>query len=140
MAMSLYDRAREEILDFHRFFVAWYDKATAAETGFARCEAAFGDGFRMTPPTGRTFVRTETIDLIRANRASFDRDFAIEIDAIERIWESGEAILVTYIERQNRRGQKTARRATALFTENPSAPHGVAWRHLQETWLQAAED
>jgi hypothetical protein len=140
MASALFDKAEREILDFHRFFVAWYDAATAANTDFARCEAAFGAGFRMTPPTGKTFDRNETIEIIRANRASFDRDFAIEIEAIEPIWEGEGVIAVAYIERQGRRGAKTARRATALFTENPSAPNAVEWRLLHETWMQAVED
>ena len=136
---SLFDRARAEIIAFHQFFVAWYDAPTADNTDFDRCEQAFGQGFQMIPPTGRVFDRAATIELIRSNRASFNGDFSIEIADICPAWEASGAILLTYIEKQERRGVRTARRVTALFTESSSAPHGVEWRHLHETWMQAVE-
>ena len=71
--------------------------------------------------------------------ATFDGDYAIEIADVELAWEAGDAVVVTYIEKQERRGIKTARRATALFVESSSAPNGVEWRHLHETWMQTAE-
>jgi hypothetical protein len=136
---SLLDRASAEIIAFHRFFVAWYDAATADGVDFGRCEQVFGRNFHMIPPTGRIFDRAEAIALIRSNRASFKGDFSIDIEDIRPFWEEGGMILVTYVEKQDRRGVKTARRASALFVDNPSAPHGVEWRHLHETWMQAAE-
>jgi len=136
---SLFDCASAEIVAFHRFFVAWYDATTADTVDFGRCEQAFGPDFHMIPPTGRVFDRTETIDLIRANRASFNGDFSIDIEDIGTFWEDGRMILMTYVEKQDRRGVKTARRASALFIKNSSAPNGVQWRHLHETWMQVAE-
>jgi hypothetical protein len=138
--MTLLQRATAEIIDFHRFFVAWYEAGTAGSVDFGRCEQVFGEGFQMIPPTGRVFGRAETIALIAANRATFHGDFAIDIDEIRPAWEAEGAILVTYVERQQRAGINTARRATALFSERSSAPHGVEWRHLHETWMQTAEN
>ena len=139
MASSLLERATTEIFDFHRFFVAWYDAATADATAFDRCERAFGPGFHMIPPTGSIFDRAQTVAIIRGNRATFHGDFAIEISDIAAVWEEAGAIAVTYIEKQERAGVKTSRRASALFTESSSAPHGVEWRHLHETWMQTVE-
>lgn len=139
MALSLFERVTVEILDFHRFFVAWYDAATAGSTDFDRCERVFGPGFHMLPPTGKIFDRLQAIDLIRANRATFNGDFFIEIIDIVPIWQEAGAIAVTYVEKQERAGVKTSRRASALFTESSSAPNGVEWRHLHETWMQTAE-
>ena len=137
--LSLFARASAEIIAFHQFFVGWYDAATADATDFGRCEQVFGEGFQMIPPTGRVFDRTATIDLIRANRATFQGDFSIDIEDIRRGFETDETIVVTYVEVQCRRGVWSRRQASGLFTKSSSAPSGVLWRHLQETWLQTAE-
>lgn len=137
--LSLFERASTEIIAFHEFFVGWYDAPTAAGTDFDRCELAFGDGFQMIPPTGRVFDRAETIELIRANRASFNGDFSIAIEDIRPGFETEDTIVVTYVEAQCRSGVRSRRQASALFTTSSSAPSGVQWRHLQETWLQAPE-
>lgn len=138
--MTLFERASAEILDFHRFFVSWYDAATADRTDFDRCEQVFGQGFHMIPPTGRVFDRTQTIELIRANRATFDGNFTIDIETIRSGWESADTIVITYIEAQVRAGKSSRRQASALFTTSSSAPHGVEWRHLHETWVQMPDD
>ncbi|PZM12505.1 hypothetical protein [Rhizobium tubonense] len=138
-SISLFERASAEVIAFHRFFVAWYDAATADTTDFGRCEQVFGQGFHMIPPTGRIFDREATIDLIRSNRGSFNGDFSIEIEDIRCGWEAADTIVVTYIEAQVRAGISSRRQASALFTSSSSAPNGVEWRHLHETWLQMPE-
>lgn len=138
--MSLFDSARAEIVALHRFFVEWYDEATADGADFDRFERAMGEGMHMIPPSGAMLGRDAVIGHVRANRAAFRGDFSIEIAGIRPLWEADGAILVTYVEKQARAGENTARRATALFLENPSAPHGVEWRHLHETWMQAGSD
>lgn len=135
-SISLFERASAEVIAFHRFFVAWYDAATAGKTDFGRCEQVFGQGFHMIPPTGRIFDREATIDLIRSNRGSFNGGFSIEIEDIRCGWEATDTIVVTYIEAQVRAGKSSRRQASALFTSSSSAPNGVEWRHLHETWLQ----
>jgi hypothetical protein len=137
--MSLFDRACAEIVSLHDFFVAWYDKNTAGATDFGRFEKAMGAGMQMIPPAGVLLDRDAIVSYVQSNRGVFDDDFAIEIADIRRAWEANGAIAVTYIERQTRAGEKTARRATALFTESSSAPNGVEWRHLHETWMQMAD-
>jgi hypothetical protein len=134
---SLFELASAEIIAFHRFFVAWYDAATADSVDFGRCEQVFAPEFHMIPPTGRIYDRTETIEFIRANRASFNGDFAIDIENIHTFWQDDEMILLTYVEKQDRRGEKTARQASAYFIRHSSAPNGVQWRYLHESWMQA---
>lgn len=137
--LSLFERASAEIIAFHEFFVGWYDSATADETDFGRCELALGEGFQMIPPTGRVFDRAATIALIRANRATYNGDFSITIEDIKPGWQTDDTVVVTYVEAQSRAGKASRRQASALFTTSSSAPLGVQWRHLQETWLQAPE-
>jgi hypothetical protein len=136
---SLFERASAEIIAFHEFFVSWYDAATADGTDFGRCEQVFGEGFHMIPPTGRVFDRAATIELIRANRATYNGDFFIAIEDIRPGWQTGDTLVVTYVEAQSRAGKASRRQASALFTTSSSAPLGVQWRHLQETWLQTPE-
>jgi hypothetical protein len=137
--MSLFDRASKEIVDLHVFFVEWYDKATASASDFARFDRVMGPGMQMIPPSGAILDRETVVDYVRKNRGTFNGDFAIEITDISPAWEASGAICLTYIEKQQRTGVNTARRATVFFTESSSAPNGVEWRHLQETWLQTAE-
>jgi hypothetical protein len=136
---SLFARASAEIIAFHEFFVGWYDAATADVPDFSRCENVLGEGFQMIPPAGRVFDRAATLDLIRTNRATFDGDFSIDIEDIRAGFETDDSIVVTYVEVQCRSGVWSLRQASALFTKSSSAPSGVQWRHLQETWLQAPE-
>lgn len=136
----LFQKASAEVLDFHRFFEAWYDSATAGSTDFGRCERTFGYAFHMIPPSGRIFGRAETIELIRANRATYSSDFSIEITDIRASFETKDTIVLTYIEAQSRAGKYSRRQASALFTASSSAPNGVEWQHLHETWLQMQED
>jgi hypothetical protein len=136
---TLFERASAEIIAFHRFFVEWYDAATADAVDFGRCEQVFGPAFHMIPPTGKLFDRAETIALIRNNRAAYNGDFSIAIEDIRPRWEAGDAIMVTYVEAQTRSGKNSRRQASALFTASSSAPSGVEWQHLQETWLQMPE-
>jgi hypothetical protein len=135
----LFQKASAEVINFHRFFEAWYDAATADKTDFGRCERTFGQTFHMIPPTGRIFDRAETIELIRANRGSFHGDFSIEISDIRPSFETENVIVLTYVETQSRAGKHSRRQASALFTASSSAPNGVEWQHLHETWLQMPE-
>ena len=43
--------------------------------------------------------------------------------------------LATYEERQRCAGAITRRRSSALFAPAATAPGGVTWLHLQETWI-----
>ncbi|ENN88207.1 hypothetical protein RHSP_40368 [Rhizobium freirei PRF 81] len=136
---SLFQKVSAEVFDFHRFFEGWYNAATADSIDFGRCERAFGRAFHMIPPTGRVFDRAETIELIRANRATFQGNFTIEISDIRAGYETADTIVLTYIEAQSRAGKYSRRQASALFTASSSAPNGVEWQHLHETWLQMPE-
>jgi hypothetical protein len=132
-AASLADKAEAEVHRLHAFFVAWF-RGEAAD--FSDCERAFAGDFRMVTPDGAVHARAAVVDRLRAARASTDVDFAIEIAEPRLAWLRDDAVLLEYVERQHRDGQATARRATGLFIRAESAPAGVLWRHLQETWIR----
>jgi hypothetical protein len=134
----LAELARREIVALHEFFVAWF-RGSAAEIDFAACEAAFAPDFRMVSPDGMVHGRAAVLQRLRQARNSQPPDFAIVISGIEPLWRQSDAVLLGYVEQQYRSGSVTRRRSTALFTAEPAAPHGVVWRHLQETWMPVAD-
>jgi hypothetical protein len=134
----LAELARREVLALHEFFVAWF-RPGPTTVDFGRCEAAFAPGFRIVTPDGMVDDRIAILQRLRQARCSQPPDFAIVISGIEPLWQQGDAILLAYVEEQYRSGSTTRRRSAALFTAEPSAPHGVVWRHLQETWMPVAD-
>ncbi|MGX9117422.1 DUF4440 domain-containing protein [Mesorhizobium sp. BHbsci] len=136
---SLLSRASAEIVDLHRFFVDWFDRASADRVDFSRFERVMGDGFCMVAPSGQVLDRKAVLDHIKASRATCDGDFAISIEDIRAGWQAGDTIVISYVEAQQRAGKHSRRRSSAVFTTSSSAPNGVEWRHLHETWLQMPE-
>ncbi|MDE1995312.1 MAG: hypothetical protein KGI75_22610 [Rhizobiaceae bacterium] len=138
--LTLFQHAEAEIVGLHRFFANWYNADKADKLDFSRFERAIGEGFRMVvPDSGKILDREAVLAYVRNNRGSFHGEFIIEIEDVSAGWEADDVIVVTYIEAQFRGGQWSRRRASALFSRSSSAPNGVEWRHLQETWLQMPE-
>jgi hypothetical protein len=129
-------RAIREAGELHAFFVAWFRAGDGPRPDFARCEAALAPDFRMVTPDGAVHDRAAVISRLRAAVGTAPGDFAIDILQPAVAWQSDGAVLLEFVEQQYRAGRTTRRRSTGLFTDQPGAPHGVVWRHLQETWLE----
>jgi hypothetical protein len=136
---SLFSCASAEIVDLHRFFVDWFDAERADRADFSRFESVLGEGFRMVAPDGQMLDRDAVVDHVRTNRAICDDGFSISIEDIRPGWQTEDTIVVLYVEAQRRDGKHSRRQSSAVFTTGSSAPNGVEWRHLHETWLQAPE-
>ncbi|MDF3153629.1 hypothetical protein P3C58_16745 [Mesorhizobium sp. XAP10] len=136
---SLFSRASAEIIDLHRFFVDWFVAARANTVDFGRFERAMGKDLSMVAPDGQILDREAVVDHVRASRASCDDGFAISIEDIRPGWQDADTIVVLYVEAQLRAGKHSSRQSSAVFTTSSSAPNGVEWRHLHETWLQVPE-
>jgi hypothetical protein len=132
MAADLADLAAREIVALHDFFVAWFRPGPASD--FRACEGAFHPDFRMITPEGRMLARADIIQGIQALRGRLAASLTIGILEIRTLWQEGDAALLTYIEQQYREGRTTRRRSSALLLRAASAPRGILWRHLQETW------
>lgn len=136
---ALADLACREVVALHEFFVAWFRGADGPAAELAACEAAFGHDFRMVTPDGAVHDRAAILERLRSARGSQPPGFTIAVSAFQPLWQLPDAILLGYVEQQYRDGRTTRRRSTALLTREPSAPRGIVWRHLQETWMQMAE-
>jgi hypothetical protein len=144
---DLFDQARREVIELHDFFMAWFRPVTAetATLELRRCTAALAPDFRQIAPDGQVHARDPLLQRLTAARGCRPEGFIIEVADIRPIWQSDAGILLDYVERQYCReaskagavSGETRRRSTAFFTLSTTAPQGVVWRHLQETWLQA---
>ena len=123
--------AAREVVEFH---AALIDLFTGRSRDFSRCAAAFSPKFEMVTPQGRLVSRAQV--LAGLDKATARADFRIAIHRIEPIHEDAESVLLRYIEEQYRDGETTRRLSTALFETASDAPCGVAWRYLQETWIE----
>jgi len=137
MDRDLAGKASREVEALHEFFVAWFRGEPA---NFALCEAVFAPDFRMVAPDGAVHERAAVMVRLRAARASAPADFAIEIVQPRVAWQTTDAVLLEYVERQYREGRTSLRRSSGLFTGETAAPRGVVWRHLQETWMPPGKD
>ena len=137
--LSLFSRASAEIIELHRFFVDWFVAARADAVEFGRFEAVMGEGLTMVAPNGQILDRAAVVGHVLTSRATCDDGFAISIEDIRPGWQDANTIVVFYIEAQLRAGKHSRRQSSAVFTTSSSAPNGVEWRHLHETWLQAPD-
>lgn len=128
---SLAAAAAQEVVELHAYIV---ERFTGRSRDFSRCETAFSSKFEMVTPEGRLVTRAQILE--RFERATARADFRITISDIVAIREDAGSVLLRYIEEQYRDGETTRRLSIALFETRSDAPFGVAWRYLQETWIE----
>ncbi len=120
-----------EIVALHRLFESWL--GAAGEGHFPRFEAAFAEDFAMVMPNGRRLDRAAVLAFLRDARGSRGTGFRIWIEEAQALHESGDLVLMHYLECQHVGGQDTARRASALFRMEAGGPR---WLFVQETWVR----
>jgi hypothetical protein len=128
---ALATAAAREIVELHALFTELF---TGRSRDFSRCEAAFSPKLEMVTPEGRLVNRAQILEGLK--RAKAQSDLRITIHDIAPIAEDARGVLLRYIEEQYRDGETTRRMSIALFETAGAAPCGVAWRYLQETWIE----
>jgi hypothetical protein len=135
-------RCIAEIHRLHVFFVDWLSGALAdSDQVFARCAGALAEGFVLIGPHGQATGRAALVARLEgAHGVHGDADppFAIRIDKPKLLRQWEDHALLTYEEWQDGASGTqgaTGRISTALFGRDNSAPNGVAWLHLHETWI-----
>ncbi|GGD22809.1 hypothetical protein [Aureimonas glaciei] len=127
--------ALAEVVACHAFFVDWY-AGRLGEAALTDRLTAFSPDFLRIAPDGREVRFADLDGFLSARRAAKPDNFAIRIEDGHTVWQDDRAALVSYVEYQQTGALETRRRSTALFLACPTAPHGVLWRHLQETTIQ----
>lgn len=120
-----------EVRQLHTFFERWF--AGTAESAELERLDVLDDSFHMIGPDGRM----HDVDRVRAAIADAfgHRPMLIEIRNV-RVHPSGP--IGTYEEWQTIDGDITGRISSAVMKIDPSAPNGLRWMHLHETWLPDA--
>ncbi len=127
--------AAREVVELHALIVELF---TERSRDFSRCETVFSAEMEMVTPEGRHITRAQIMENFKKARAR--ADFCITIRDVRPIRETGDSVLLQYIEEQYRDGETSTRWSVALFETAPDAPCGVAWRFLQETWISAWQE
>ena len=129
-----------EIEALHEFFVEWF--AGTCERSDALFESAMGprlsDGFVLIQPSGKRFDRNGIMAAIASGYGN-NPTFRIAIRNLVVCDQGAGWVLVTYEEWQrnalNSEPSDNGRVSTALFHQTPTAPGGLLWQHVHETWL-----
>tara|TARA_R110002049_G_scaffold10127_3_gene50432 strand:- start:142344 stop:142739 length:396 start_codon:yes stop_codon:yes gene_type:complete len=130
--MDIVALAQAEVVARHDFFVAWFT-GRSDDTAMDATARAFAPDMQMIPPDGKLATAPQVIAMLRSARNSRGDDFAIRIEFISAR-KIGDWALVVYDEHQSTDSTTSQRRSTALFSADATAPTGVVWQHLQETW------
>lgn len=120
-----------EVKELHAFFERWF-VGSAGRAELERLDV-LDDSFHMIDPDGRL----HNVEHVRCAIADAygRRSMLIEIRNVQV---HPSAPIGTYEEWQTADGSTTGRISSAVMKSDPSAPNGLRWMHLHETWLPDA--
>lgn len=127
---ELDDRVAAEIAALHVVFEDWL---RGTGDSLDRVEASLGEGFAIVPPRGALVARADLMAGLQQARGS--RDVRIRVKRPQVLWQHGDALLAAYEEWHEHGEYTTTRQSTALFTLDETAPGGLRWQHVHETWI-----
>lgn len=137
----MHERCEREVVELHRFFGDWFTgRLPLDDDAFARVADALAPDFELVSPRGLRDSRSSILDAIHRAHSGRPADFSVWVQQVRPRWSTGEVCLVTYEEWQSEPTGARGRVSSALFRAEPSAPLGVQWVHLHETWLPTGED
>jgi hypothetical protein len=132
------DRAvvvRREINELHAFFGQWLSgKAPDSDAVFARVESALAPDFTLVDPRGHEADRATMAALLRGLWNTRPQ-VRIWIEQFRLLLDAPPLLVARYEEWQEGSAGNTARISTAVFRAAPTAPNGVQWVRVHETWL-----
>lgn len=140
MNSSMHDAAEREIVDLHAFFEGWFrGELPNDDASFARMSDVMEPGFHIVTPQGDLLGRERILQVVREAHGR-DPESRIWIENVQ-VRESSSEIVVAMYEEWQQSGDEPARGrlSTVVFRKAESAPHGLTWAHLHETWLPRAQ-
>lgn len=121
---------KAEIEEQHALLDTWFRDGEGA---FDRFEAAVDPGFTIISPSGDRATAPEIIEVVRSGRRRAPEQTIVTTDH-ELLAEDAELVVARYVEHHRTRTVSTARWSTVVFRRDPSAPNGVRWLTVHETW------
>lgn len=133
------NRCGKEIVELHQFFEEWFNgRIGQDEHSFARFASVLAPSFCMVTPGGVMIAQAEILRRVYAGWASSRGDespMRIWIENARVIEDSAPIAVMSYEEWQQSKGETRGRLSTAVFRALDSAPNGVIWVCVHETWL-----
>lgn len=127
-------RCRDEIIQLHEFFERWYlGELADTDAEFERCSRALAPDFLWISPDGDIHEGGNVLPIIRQAHGS-RKSFRLWVEGPVCRMARDNLYLFTYEEWQQSEGTTTRRISSALLQSQPSAPNGVVWLHVHETW------
>ncbi len=128
------------VVGLHDFFTRWFAGEIARDPSeFWAIEGALAEDFTAVSPYGRELDRAATLAMINDAYGSGTGGPRISILRCRVLAEFGPYAMVRYLEVQDfDDGRHTERVSTAVLEDVPTAPDGVRWHSVHETWLPEA--
>jgi len=141
--LELDDPVAREIIDLHIFFEDWFrGNCKDSERVFeSRLLSRMDIDFYIVLPDGECFYGEQFWPQMRKSHGS-NPDFQISLCNFARKLQIGrKTFVVNYEEWQknalNSKPVNNGRVSTAVLVTDNSAPNGLRWVHVHETWLSA---
>lgn len=127
----------DEIDALHAFFELWLrGESPQSDAVYSRFERAVSLDFSLVTPDGQRLARDQIIDLVREDYGGRP-GFRLWIENARVVSCVRDVIIAEYEEWQTVNNVARGRLSTAVFTREASAPGGVSWIRVHETWLPA---
>lgn len=125
-----------EVEEFHQFFQDWFTGVLPrTPKAFARFSDQLADDFEIITPRGDRIAKPALVTGLEQAHGKLPATMKIWIRHC-RVRPLGNGLwLATYEEWQNKGGEERGRLSSAVFREHATAPNGMLWLHVHETWL-----
>ncbi len=129
----------DEIRTLHVEFERWF---WGRSTSLERVENALADEFLFIGTNGRVVPRHDLMEGIRAAAGSYEgpESFAIEVAEVKVVWHRGRLVSASYLEIHRDASNTTTRQSSVVFEVDSTAPDGLRWMSVHETWLELPPD
>lgn len=130
--------AADEVERLHEFFHDWFvGELPDTDEAYASFADALAEDFIIISPSGTVTKKADLLARLRESHSSGK-------EAGVKIWIRGfelrrllgdDVVVVNYEEWQEIGVRRTGRVSTAVLKRDETAPAGIVWLHLHETWL-----
>ena len=122
---------QREVIELHEMFEAYF---LGEHQDHSRVEAVLADDFTFVGPDANPTDRAGTIAAIVAG---YNHTTSLQIRTLDHtlIFEAGDVVVAQYIEEHKLSDRTNRRLTTAIFTASETAPNGLMWRRVHETWI-----
>jgi len=121
-------RWRQEIDELHAFF------EVGTESSLDRVEAVLAPDFSIVGPHGVESDRETTMQMLRDGHAHATH-LSITTSGHRLLHQTEDIVAATYIEHHELTDRENKRLSTVVFVRAATAPNGLHWLRVHETWI-----